>query len=201
MKRWFKSALAAALLTLSSQKDCGNRMVKRILLLLTIGTLAIGAHAGNILIDAPVNTYTWVKPGVPFAMSGYVYSVHNINGLHREGYESIAAEVWITSQYRSIRKLDPYETGIVIWSKSAKISIFPQGLTNQPASLRPGKTQSFFVNFNVPDVICKEGFNLEFLDKKYLSGHGGGRRVYLPLGRTSDDDSGYQKPTLPQANE
>lgn len=176
-------------------------MVKRILLLLTIGSLAIGAHAGNIPMDGPVNTYTWVKPGVPFALNGYVYSVHNIMGLHREGYQSIAAEIWITSQYKSIRKFDPYETAIEIWSKSAEISISPEGFTNQPASLRPGTTESFFVNFNVPDVICEEGFKLEFLDKKYVSGHGGGRRVYVPLGRISDGDdvSGYQKPTLPQA--
>jgi hypothetical protein len=45
----------------------------------------------------------------------------------------------------------------------------------------------------VPEAVAeaKEGFKLEFFTRNFRN------RVYVPLARDSNDDSGYQKSTLP----
>jgi hypothetical protein len=95
-------------------------MMKKVLL--TLASLAVALNA---------QAFWMVRPGQPFSLgNGYVYSVHNINGQRDgDGFERIAAEIWITNQSKSPRKFSAYEIAIQVWDNSAQMTIDPESFT------------------------------------------------------------------------
>jgi hypothetical protein len=132
---------------------------------------------GLLLLSACVTNNTEVTQlHAPFFLGSLRYILQDITlgtGVLFPGAHRLNLTLWVNNPTHQSQTFSPPALSIKIWCDYNRQVFQPESTQQAAAIVKPNQTIEFISHFDVPDVACDQGFNIEFV----YAGH----HVLIPI--------------------